>query len=122
MQELSTNTLDAFTKRDLLQHISRIAAIPLLSVEKAEFLGYSIAKLALEVFGIRPHTDLSTKHNTLSATISRAIQGNPAVAAGLIAFIEEAIVKSNEHTSRIIECFKIVVKQTIAGPQSMLCL
>ncbi|KDO25768.1 hypothetical protein SPRG_09065 [Saprolegnia parasitica CBS 223.65] len=96
-----------FSRLLLLQNVSRIGAIPDLSEEKAEYIGYTLGGLALAV------TDRSAVHKALA----RTTQGHPMVLLGLAAFMEDAF--SSVDPTPFVACFQNLVERALAGPTSL---
>ncbi|KAF0688144.1 Aste57867_20216 [Aphanomyces stellatus] len=98
-----------FSRVLLLQNTSRVASIPTLSDEKAEFVGYRLASIAftLWVEDVAAHVDIEK-------ALSRAWQGHPMILTGLVAFVEETLVDTSDRTA-LLACFQQVLQRTLAG-------
>ncbi|EQC38999.1 hypothetical protein SDRG_03952 [Saprolegnia diclina VS20] len=97
-----------FSRLLLLQNVSRIAAIPDLSEEKAEYIGYTLGGLALAV------TDRAAAHKSLA----RTTQGHPMVLLGLAAYMEDAF--TSVEPTLFVMCFQSLVERALAGPTALI--
>ncbi|OQS01518.1 hypothetical protein ACHHYP_00697 [Achlya hypogyna] len=99
--EAIAGTTKTFSCVDLLANLSRVASIPELSVEKAEFLGYALGGLAL-----------ATRDASVDKALARTLQGHPMVLLGVIAFMEEAY----EAPGDILPVFQSFFERAVAAP------
>ncbi|KAF0707900.1 hypothetical protein AaE_013427 [Aphanomyces astaci] len=85
LYEMADNAL--FTRKSLLHHVSRVASLPTLSDEKAEYVGYALAGLAFSIW-----TNDDDDNDDVNKSLSRVWQGHAMVLVGVTAYVEETLV------------------------------
>jgi hypothetical protein len=92
-----------------MKNLSRIVLIDSFSEEKAEYLGYVLASIVLNVWSE------STKAEVDKA-LSRTWKGHHMVMVGLVSFMESSLESSDVPARNVVLCFQNVLLRTIAGP------
>ncbi|RHZ04553.1 hypothetical protein DYB37_003189 [Aphanomyces astaci] len=101
-----------FTRKSLLHHVSRVASLPTLSDEKAEYVGYALAGLAFSIW-----TNDDDDNDDVNKSLSRVWQGHAMVLVGVTAYVEETLVTLPSADRQVLlSCFRQLFVRTLGSP------